>query len=124
MKLCCLGKFSFAPAERGVLRAAGRSSRAGGASEFRCRSAGYDPLPEPGSSSIATLQPLVWRGWKRLPGLAPRSHASVAAVVDFPIIVLVLIELKHFILPQQHLIQQPKDHKYLKPEFDSKLFEV
>lgn len=40
----------------------------------------------------------------------------------FPITVLVLIELRHFILPQKYLIQQPKDHKYLKPEFDSKLF--
>jgi len=36
--------------------------------------------------------------------------------------VLVLIEVDHFIPPQQCLIQQPKDHKHLKPELDSKLF--
>lgn len=36
--------------------------------------------------------------------------------------ILVFSEPEHFIPLQQCLMQQTKDHKYLRPEFDSKLF--
>lgn len=50
-------------------------------------------------------------------------HASITAAVNFPMAILVLSETEYFIPPQQHLMQHPKDHKYLRPESDSKLFE-